>query len=103
MRMTTAALKTEAEIKIPALQNTLSAIADTQEAIDKFLKRNYDKVLLNLTFLFQKAAILNRRKMIGSLFPKNLPYTSDGFGDSQLAGTLKLMYNGAKGMKTPVS
>jgi hypothetical protein len=96
-------IKTEAEIKILALQNTLSAIADTQEGIDKLLKGYYDKVLFNLIFLFQKAAILNRRKMIDSLFPKNLPYTSDGFWESQLAGVLKLMYNKAKGMRTPVS
>jgi len=87
-------IKTEAEIKILALQNTLSTMADPQEAVDKLLKR-YDKVLLNLAFLYQKADTANKRKMIGFLFPENLTYTSDGFGDDQLTSTLKLMYNGA--------
>jgi hypothetical protein len=85
-------MKTEAENKIVALQNTLSAMADPQEAVNELLKR-YDKVLLNLAFLFQKADIANKRKMIGLLFLENLTYTSDGFGNTLLGNTMKLLYS----------
>jgi site-specific DNA recombinase len=85
-------IKTEAEIKILTLQDTLSAIADPQEAVNKLLKR-YDKVLLDLAFLFQKADTANKRKTIRSLFPENLTYTNDGFADKQIAEILILMYS----------
>ena len=85
-------MKTEAENKVAVLLNTLSAMADPQEAVNKLLNR-YDKVLLNLAFLFQKAAVANKRKMIGLLFPENLIYTSDGFRDGPLTNMMKLLYS----------
>ncbi|MEO6521020.1 MAG: recombinase family protein [Mucilaginibacter sp.] len=85
-------IKTEAENKIVALQHFLAAIADPQEAVATLLKR-HDKVLLNLAFLYKKANVANKRKMIGLLFPGNLTYTSDGFEDGQMGNTIMLIYN----------
>lgn len=85
-------IKRETETKTAALQQILFAMTEPLEVINKRLKKQ-EKILLNLSFLYQKATVAQKRKLIGFLFPENLTYTKDGLTGKRLGVVLKLIYN----------
>jgi site-specific DNA recombinase len=84
-------IKKESEDKMTVLQNVLSTLSDPMEAVDKLLKKQ-EKMLLSLALLYQKASAVDRRKIIGFLYPENLIYTGACFEIKRLGDVLKLMY-----------
>lgn len=85
-------IKKETEIRTADLEKTLSTLSASLEAANKQNKR-HEKLILNLSGLYRKATIAQKRKLVGFLFPKNLTYTAAGFREIQMGSVLTLLYS----------
>jgi len=84
-------IKKETESKIAALRELLSSFANPSDTVYKLLKK-YDKVMLDLSFTYQKVNVAGKRKLITFLFPENLTYTGDSFEIKRVGNVLRLIY-----------
>jgi site-specific DNA recombinase len=84
-------IKKETEKKIANLHQLLADLNSPADTVYKTLKK-YDKVLLDLAFLYERASVAGKRKLITFLFPDNLIYTCNGFTIPHPGVVLKLIY-----------
>ncbi|MEO3405460.1 recombinase family protein [Mucilaginibacter sp. CAU 1740] len=85
-------IKKETKVKIRELNEMRSLLSNPDEDIRQ-LANNREKLILDLSAVYQKANIAQKRKLIGALFPKNLAYSVVGFGDFEIESSIQLLYS----------
>jgi site-specific DNA recombinase len=84
-------IKKDTNDKIATLQERFATFINPSETVYKVLKK-FDKVLLDLAFIYQKADTAGKRKLVTLLFPENLVYNADGFAIKRIGAVLRLVY-----------